>query len=93
MEKEKEGRESLVSGFNIGRKWMSCTSVVSLLAYIADIQQWLIIRRQQKELFFYKTCLWMSMQEKHVINCIKPSLYLLIFAKFSPKSRNFTLFK
>ena len=33
----------------------------------------------------------MSMQEKYGINCIKPSLYLLIFAKISPKSRNFTL--
>ena len=27
----------------------------------------------------------MSMQEKYVINCIKPSLYLLIFAKIRPK--------
>ena len=44
--KEKERWESLISAFNIGRKWTSCTSVVSLLAYIADIQQRLIIRRQ-----------------------------------------------
>ena len=27
----------------------------------------------------------MSMQEKYVINCIKPCLYLLIFAKISRK--------
>ena len=90
--KKKRGvRERLVSGFIIRRKWMYCTSVVSLLAYIADIQQWLIIRRQQKRTVFRKHVLWMSMQEKNVINCIKPSLYLLIFAKISPKSRNFTL--
>ena len=39
VEKGKEGWESLVSGFNTGRKWMSCTSVVSQLAYIADIHR------------------------------------------------------
>ena len=61
--------------------------------HIADIQQRLMIRRQQNRTCFKKHVLWMSMQEKYGINCIKPCLYLLIFAKISPKSRNFTLFK
>ena len=39
----------------------------------------------KKNCFFRKHILWMSMQEKYVINCIKPSLYLLIFAKIRPK--------
>ena len=31
------------------------------------------------------------MQEKHVINCIKPSLYLLVFAKNQPEKQKFHL--
>lgn len=46
----------------------------------------------KKNVFFKKHVLWMSMQEKYVINCIKPSLYLSIFAKISSKSRIFSLF-
>ena len=35
-------------GCKKGRKWVSCTLVVSLSAYMADIQLRLIIRRQQQ---------------------------------------------
>ena len=43
----KEVWKSLISGFNIGRKLMSCTSVVSQSAYIVDIQHRLIIQRRK----------------------------------------------
>ena len=39
IEKGNMGWESLVSGFNIGRKCTSCTLVVSQSAYNADVQQ------------------------------------------------------
>ena len=43
----KEVWESLISSFNIGRKLLSCTYVVSQSAYIADIQHRLIIRQRK----------------------------------------------